>query len=457
MGLTASDWSSGIAAVIRFALMRPARAVLMVLALSAIVCSNPIHAAAQTDVRAEYAQVLADPDNLAVNLRFLDAQIDGGDLAGAAVTLQRILLINPEFDRARLVRVGVFLRLGDDAAALSDLELLAARPLSHADRAEANRLAALVRQNAGDARLSGVIRAGVLGDSNADQAPGAGLLPIGAFNFPAHSRFGGFGELQGVGELPLGGGDGHSLRLEAHGFARAYVDGGNGQSFARLAVGPRLDLGFAFLDLTAVGELGFSGTDLSSRQLGGRGVLTLDLADNLSAGLRVEMVQQWVEITAAAGGGNADGLLLSLRPSLTYRFDNAWQMTGHLSYAHKDAGSPWFSHDAFGGGLGLSYRNARGVAASLSGSLEAIDYAAANPGFTGTPARDDLRLSVGGALAMPVSLLLADLGADEGQNDWASDWSAELFARYVSYRSNVAVYESSNLTLGFSFARRFSL
>jgi len=98
----------------------------MGIVLPALLATQPGLAASSTSaaVQSAYAAMLADPDNLNVNVALLEAQRDGADFAAAAVTLQRILVLNPNFHQARLIRAAVFLRLGDDAAAADDLAYL---------------------------------------------------------------------------------------------------------------------------------------------------------------------------------------------------------------------------------------------------------------------------------------------------------------------------------------------
>ena len=47
-----------------------------------------------------YQDVLADPDNLELNLRFARTQVAQGNVRGAAATLERILLIDPDWGTA---------------------------------------------------------------------------------------------------------------------------------------------------------------------------------------------------------------------------------------------------------------------------------------------------------------------------------------------------------------------
>lgn len=410
---------------------------------------------------AAYQNVLASPDTLSVNVRFLEVQLANGDFEGAAVTLQRILLISPNFDEARLIRVAVALRLGDHLGAASDLVYLEGQPLSPEDRAQADRLAEHVQPDSSVPGLSGLVRVGAIYDSNAGQSPGAGnLINVNTFSFPTNGRFGAFGELQFVGDVPFGGGDGHALRVEGHGFARAHTDGSSAHSYARLAVGPRFDLGFAFFDLMAVGGLEFIGGDLYGSRLGGRAELTVDVSDSLSASFRVEAVHDAVDVslqTAPNNAGDGDGLEVSVRPSVTYRVTNLWSLVAHGLYENKDAGSGWFSYSAFGGGLAAQYRDARGYRFRVAAAVQDVSYDTVNPALPGNPARDETRYQLETSVSAPLLEILEVLGQDDVSAGWASDWSVETFARYSTNQSNVSVFESDNITVGISFARRFSM
>ncbi len=431
----------------------------LVIVSGLVVVSVPPARAQSQAGTVSYQDVLANPDDLLTNIAFLEFQLAEADFAGASVTLQRILLLNPGFDEARLLRAAVLLRLGDDAAAASDLAYLEGQPLSPEDRAEADRLAGMVRTSTLDPRLNGLIRFGGIYESNPSQSPGSGQVGNQIFDFPADDQFGAFGELQMLGEMPLGGASGHAIRLEAHGLARAHKDGSSAHSFARLAVGPRLDLGFAFMDVMALGGVEFIGEDLYGSRLGARSTFTVDVSDRVVASFRVEAAHDAVDVNIGTDGtiGDGDGLQFILRPAITYRISDAWNLYGFATYTTKDAGSAWFSYDAFGAGLGLAYRNAIGYRVQLAVSAQDISYDAANPNLVAsTIVRDETRFVVYGLAAMPVRELFALAGRSDPPA-WASSWSVEAFGRYDINQSNVDVYHSSNFTFGLSLARPFSL
>ena len=58
-----------------------------------------------------YADVLKDPDNVDLNFRYAKAQLERGDVRGAAGTLERILLVTPDLPSVRMVYAIVLFRL----------------------------------------------------------------------------------------------------------------------------------------------------------------------------------------------------------------------------------------------------------------------------------------------------------------------------------------------------------
>ena len=83
-------------------------------------------------VRAEisYADILADPDNPALNQQFANERLAGGDAKAALAAVERVLVAEPTNFSARLFRAQVLVALGADLQAAGELRALAALPLS---------------------------------------------------------------------------------------------------------------------------------------------------------------------------------------------------------------------------------------------------------------------------------------------------------------------------------------
>ena len=78
-----------------------------------------------------FEQILADPDNIDLNFAFAETQIRAGNVRGAGATLERILLIEPDLPRVRLLYAVVQFRLENLEEA--ERELRAVRELEMPD------------------------------------------------------------------------------------------------------------------------------------------------------------------------------------------------------------------------------------------------------------------------------------------------------------------------------------
>ena len=76
-----------------------------------------------------YADILADPDNPALNQQFANERLAGGDAKAALAAVERVLVAEPTNFGARLFRAEVLVALGADLQAEGELRALAALPL----------------------------------------------------------------------------------------------------------------------------------------------------------------------------------------------------------------------------------------------------------------------------------------------------------------------------------------
>ncbi len=76
-----------------------------------------------------YEDILKDPDNIGLNYRYAQEQISRGELLGAAATLERILLVNPNLADVRLLYAVVLYRLDSLGEAQKELNALKEVPL----------------------------------------------------------------------------------------------------------------------------------------------------------------------------------------------------------------------------------------------------------------------------------------------------------------------------------------
>lgn len=123
-----------------------------------------------------YDQLLAAPDDVALNLRYVEQQLRAGNVRGALAALERVLALQPENARARLLYALVLFRL--DNLVEAERELLAVRPLPMPDqlRAEIDRYLAQIEQRRRATRFSASLSIGGHYDTNRDAAPSSGQV-----------------------------------------------------------------------------------------------------------------------------------------------------------------------------------------------------------------------------------------------------------------------------------------
>ncbi len=123
--------------------------------------------------RITFEQIYANPDDQQLNLNYARQQADKGDFISAAAALERMLFAQPNWDSARLFYALVLYKLDDKQAAFSELDVLNDRPLTPAQRAQANAYRKEFSQAAGqseDSNFSGRFAVGLRYDNNAGNA-----------------------------------------------------------------------------------------------------------------------------------------------------------------------------------------------------------------------------------------------------------------------------------------------
>ena len=100
--------------------------------------------------------LFADPTNIEINLAYLQQQLAGGNFKGAAATLQRVLLLDPNSKLAKVLYAEVQLKLGNRADARLILQqLLADKSLSTPMREKASALNEAVERSERRLSISG--------------------------------------------------------------------------------------------------------------------------------------------------------------------------------------------------------------------------------------------------------------------------------------------------------------
>lgn len=120
-----------------------------------------------------FDQVLADPDNVELNFRYARSQVARGDLKGAAATLERILLINPDLLRVKLFYGIVLFRLDNLEESERILRAIREQPMAKSLQGEIDQYLREIRLRRKLSRYSTSLSLGYEFDTNRNAAPRA--------------------------------------------------------------------------------------------------------------------------------------------------------------------------------------------------------------------------------------------------------------------------------------------
>jgi len=118
-----------------------------------------------------FADVLKDPDNIDLNFRFARQKVAEGDLRGAASTLERILLVQPNLGQIRLLYAIVLFRLDNAQEAEREFRTVLEQPVSPDVKAEVERYLQQIALRNRTTRFNASLGVGMDFNTNRDAAP----------------------------------------------------------------------------------------------------------------------------------------------------------------------------------------------------------------------------------------------------------------------------------------------
>lgn len=136
------------------------------LAATAMFGLQVVSAAAQDGRVITFEDVFADPSDKQLNIDYARQEANAGNLLGSAATLERLLIMDPAWDDARLFYAAVLYRLGDFQGAEREIRLLEQRPLSPDLNEQLDKFKQRVRGKLKKSSLTGNVAIGVSYDDN---------------------------------------------------------------------------------------------------------------------------------------------------------------------------------------------------------------------------------------------------------------------------------------------------
>lgn len=413
-----------------------------------------------------FDQILADPDNAELNLRYVEQRIRAGDLRAAAATLERVLAIHPDDARARLLYGLVLLRL--DNLAEAERELLAIRPLPMPDslRAEIDGYLKQIEQRRKTTRYMASLSLGGHFDTNRDAAPRShkrralnvngtadhghddlAILGIGSFEVRHDLGFQAKHDVFGRATFLVD----EQIRLSQQDLKALFLEGGGTLRFGDLTLIPSAS--YTQLELNRQDYLYAGGAKLRAEQ-------RIDSFVQLQGEAQLQY-QDFDAVTRFGSGKqnqtstapNADeqsGYRLDLEAGITLTLAPEHQFTLTAGWVNKEAKENYQAY--FGGRLTASHLWLLGGGQFLLGSasIEALTYNRADPLVDSDVVRRDTIYRTRLTYGVPFGTLFGD-GIPAGLGDIVWTTTGELLVS----DGNLPNYTYANVKLQALFTKRW--
>ena len=140
--------------------------------MAAAICMTTAPARAEVS----WLDLLADPDNAALNQQFVAERLADGDLPAALSAVERLVIARPTDVPLRILRAEILVNLGNDTLALGELEALAKLPLLPDQTSKIEQLQDIIDARTKSWRTAASISLGLRASDNANSYPSSGLM-----------------------------------------------------------------------------------------------------------------------------------------------------------------------------------------------------------------------------------------------------------------------------------------
>ncbi|MEP3603009.1 MAG: hypothetical protein ABJN26_24020 [Stappiaceae bacterium] len=417
-------------------------------------------ALAQAQQTITYEQILADPDNPELSFSYARQTAAAGDLEKTAASLERVLLLKPNWDAARLFYALVLYRLDDLDGAKTELEILKGRPLSTRQAAEVNRYLGRVSSQAKRTRLTGNVGVGFRVDSNPDLTTNSNAGLIGDASVPLNSDERVDGAFIAAGKVrlehSLGNGSGDILFAEVNGrWNKQFTVDEADYAQGRIRAGGSFY--FKDLKLTPYGTASALGleTDLYRTDLGGGLEARYRINPKFALLAAVEGVYQDYNDTGNGSPGSArDGWLSMGAVGLAVRTSDKNTLTIRARQFLKDANSNSFSYDATEVSIRDLLLLGKGQYLSALASYRFLAYDAPDARYSTTISREDDLFRARLAYGLPLRTLFGVVGVDLENS--LGDINFQVAGNYYDQSSNISNFDATSISSDVMLIKSFA-
>lgn len=406
-----------------------------------------------------YEEVLRSPDDVALNIRFVQQRVAQGDLKSAVTTLERVLFLAPANAELRLLYAIVLFRLDNLQEAERELRALDPSQLSPSSRVEAGRYLDEIAKRSRTTRVTYSLGTGLEYNSNRNAFPRKKVNLFGDIPFPATpgrrgdvSRF----LLGAVGiRHDLGHQDEHELVFNAVGYVtkQAEIDT---QDLGALSLegGASLKIADGWSVSPLVTHSRVMLDDQSYMRASG-----LKLRADWSALRSVDLyasawaqTQTFLATSSAATAPTRSGARYDLEFGSAWAVAPAHRLGASVTLTRKAAQESYNAYDGYEASLSHLWLLGGGQFVATSASMGTDRYVDPDPTIASVTRRDDNR-RVRTGYTLPLGSLLGWAG--DGVAASLEGVTLTFSAEYFSARSNIPNYAYSNLRLQTMLVKRF--
>ena len=423
--------------------------------VSTLVAGALIGPAAAQNV--SYDDILANPDDVKLSYLYAQQQVIKGDLEQASAALERVLLLEPNWDTARLFYAAVLYRLDDMLGSKRELELLLDRPLSPDQEREVKKYLALTTAKSKNTRLTARFSTGFRVDSNPDLTTSSSNDLNGNVldtNSRVDGAFIAASRVRLEHNIPDGAGSYGFIDLHSNlnqQFSVSEADNLN----ARLRAGASLFHDDLQVTPYALGSVLTLQGDLYRSEAGGGLATRYVVNPQVSVFGGIEgLYQSYNFISEDSVGSARNGWLSEATAGVSLRPGERSRITARVKGAIKDARNDSYSYDSIEAMLRNVYLMGRGQYLSGTASFRWTNYDQPDPTYSATVTRRDRIFKARIAYGVPLGTLFEWMNVTPGEA--ISDVNFQVGVNYLNWDSNIPNFDSNSVSADIQFSKSFS-
>lgn len=405
-----------------------------------------------------YRDVLADPDNIELNIRFAQTQIRDGNIRGASATLERVLLLDPDRADVRLLYAVVLFRLDNLQDAERELESVRDLPMTPQLRTEVSDLLDQIDQRRRRLRFEALVSFGGQYDWNGSSTPVSNTrlvsdVPIQLGDADQrHREFSANGTVRIAMDYDLGFQRRHKLKAGVSGYRAEHL---HEDQLDLEAVSADAGLSMAYEPFTV--EPRFSVTDvrlahqryLTIARLENLATWQVDKKADLFAGLGWED-QHYNSVHVATSAWEREGRQIDGRIGGHYLVEPTLRIGGYARLYDKNAKKPYNAYHRAEAGAEATMLLSGGSFLIASVVYQRDSYQAPDP-FVSAATRNDWSLRSRLLYGFPIANLFDDRVAG-----WFEGITATVAVERYNQVSTIRDYTYRNTSVSANLTRKWT-